>query len=125
MISWKKQRISVGVLASALPLWELTPAFNLLNGIDIEETERRISEFERKNAALLAANKRKAEREQSERSRKDETEKQAKEDRRRMIAEYDELEEREAARVKAEVVQALVSSPEATPPVTWQGRGCT
>jgi len=60
---------------------------------------------------LLAANKRKAEREQSERSRKDETEKQAKEDRRRMIAEYDDLEEREAARVKAEVVQALVSSP--------------
>jgi hypothetical protein len=46
----------------------------------------------------------------NERNRKDETEKQAREDRRRMIAEYDEIEEREAARVKAEVVQALVSS---------------
>jgi len=46
----------------------------------------------------------------NERNRNDETEKQAREDRRRMIAEYDEIEEREAARVKAEVVQALVSS---------------
>ena len=83
--------------------------FNLLNDIDVEQTEARMREYTNKNSATIAANKKKAAKELEMDAKRDEKEKNEREERRKMIEEYDEKEAREAARVQAEVVQALVS----------------
>ena len=83
--------------------------FNLLNDIDVEQTEARMREYTNKNSATIAANKKKAAKELEMDAKRDEKEKHEREERRKMIEEYDEKEARETARVQAEVVQALVS----------------
>ena len=75
----------------------------------MEETEKRITEFARKNAKLLEQNHKKAEDELALEAEREEFERQGKEDRRRMIQDFEIVEEKETARVKAEIVDALVS----------------
>jgi hypothetical protein len=97
-------------------------AFNLLNDIDLDRTERRIAEHAKQNAKLIAANQEKAALEAMSQSERDEVERRAREERMRMVEEAQRLERSEEERVKAEVIEALVSVYEVFPgstPSEW------
>lgn len=84
-------------------------AFNLLNDIDIPETEARIAEFQRKNAALIAANQEKSVLEALSQVERDEIEKRAKEERMKMVEEAERVEREEEERIRSDIMEALVS----------------
>lgn len=82
-------------------------AFNLLNDIDLDSTEARIAEFSRKNAAAIAANKDRAALEALSQTERDEVEKRARRERRRMVEEAERVEAAEKTRLEREVTEAL------------------
>ncbi|ORX39285.1 CDK-activating kinase assembly factor MAT1-domain-containing protein [Kockovaella imperatae] len=81
--------------------------FNLLNDIDVEATEARITEFARKNAEIIAANEKKRALEMINEGEREEVLRKAKEERARMVAEYDRKEEIESERIQQEVLEAV------------------
>ncbi|OCF78845.1 CDK-activating kinase assembly factor MAT1 [Kwoniella mangroviensis CBS 8886] len=81
--------------------------FNLLNDIDVEKTEKRISEFEQSNASLIATNQEKAALEAMSQAEREEVERRAREERMRMVEEAERVEKEEEERVKKEVTEAL------------------
>lgn len=85
----------------------LTPAFNLLNDIDVAETEAKMASFATDNASLIAKNRHKAEMESMSLVEREEVEKTAKAERLRMIKEAEVVEKAEDERVQAEIVDAM------------------
>ena len=96
---------------------DIIAAFNLLNDIDLEATETRITQFARKNADLIAANEKRRALEMIDESEREEVLKRAKEERTRMVAEYDAREEGEAEIIQQEVLDAVVSDHHPSSPV--------
>ncbi|EIW65827.1 hypothetical protein TREMEDRAFT_35912 [Tremella mesenterica DSM 1558] len=81
--------------------------FNLLNDIDVAETEARIADFRRRNAEAIAANQAKAVIEALSQAERDMVERKAREERMEMIKKAEVVEVAEEARVKEEIVEAL------------------
>ncbi|CAK9779453.1 CDK-activating kinase assembly factor [Cutaneotrichosporon oleaginosum] len=81
--------------------------FNLLNDIDVAETEARIAAYQSENASLITKNKHKAAMESMSASERDEVEKRAKAERARMIEEAERVERAADEKAKAEIVDAL------------------
>ncbi|WWC72909.1 CDK-activating kinase assembly factor MAT1 [Kwoniella pini CBS 10737] len=81
--------------------------FNLLNDIEIDKTEKRIQEFQKSNARLIATNQEKAALEAMSQTEREEIERRAREERMRMVEEAERIEREEEERVKKEVTEAL------------------
>lgn len=86
---------------------QLTAAFNLLNDVDVLETEAKITAYQTENASLITKNQHQAAMESMSQTERDEVEKRAKAERARMIEEAERVERAEDERVKAEIVDAL------------------
>ncbi|WWC63827.1 CDK-activating kinase assembly factor MAT1 [Kwoniella dejecticola CBS 10117] len=81
--------------------------FNLLNDIDIDKTEKRIQEFQKSNASLIATNQEKAALEAMSQTEREEVERRAREERMRMVEEAERIEREEEERAKKDVTEAL------------------
>ena len=84
-------------------------AFNLLNDIDVDKTEKRIADFQRKNAELIIANEKRRALQQLDENEREEILKREREERRKMVEEADRKEELEAERIQQEISEAVVS----------------
>ncbi|WRT69273.1 CDK-activating kinase assembly factor MAT1 [Kwoniella shivajii] len=81
--------------------------FNLLNDIDVERTEARITEFEKSNASLIATNQKKSALEAMSQNEREEVERRAREERMRMVEEAARIEREEEERIKHEITETL------------------
>lgn len=90
-------------------------AFNLLNNIDLPETERRIAAHAQANAALISANAEKLKLEALSQRERDELERKQREERQKAIREMEEFERAEEERIRGLVIQAMVSLPHIFP----------
>lgn len=110
MLISRKSKILVNSHLSTLLIRRsnLNSAYNLLNDIDVEATEAEITSFAKENAKLLKTNQRKAESDNRDQSKREQLEKQAREEKRQLLVQHEKREEEEAAKLKAEVVEALV-----------------
>ncbi|WVR08880.1 CDK-activating kinase assembly factor MAT1 [Kwoniella sp. DSM 27419] len=81
--------------------------FNLLNDIDLEQTEARIAAFTKQNATIIAANQEKTALEAMSQAEREEVERKAREERMRMVEESERIEREEEERVKREVMETL------------------
>lgn len=88
------------------------PAFNLINDIDVPQTEARITQFRRENAAVIEANIQRDESYASSLRAQEESERQQREARARALALEEEAERAARAADKAELIDALENSGE-------------
>ena len=92
---------------------ELTiPAFNLLNEVDVEETEAQIASYRRLHATSIAANQSAAAIEAMSATEKDELDKRIREERMRMVEQAERTERIEDEKVRIQIVDALAKGPE-------------
>ncbi|WWC91002.1 CDK-activating kinase assembly factor MAT1 [Kwoniella dendrophila CBS 6074] len=81
--------------------------FNLLNDIDVEKTESRITAFQKSNAGLIATNQEKSALEAMSQNEREEIERRSREERMRMVEESERIEREEEERIKKDVTEAL------------------
>ncbi|KAL5529306.1 hypothetical protein ACEPAG_5291 [Sanghuangporus baumii] len=86
--------------------------FNLINDIDVLQTEERILKFRRENAALIEANIQRDESYASSLRQQEEAERRAREERARLLAQEEEEERRTKEMDKMELIDVLENSAE-------------
>jgi CDK-activating kinase assembly factor MAT1 len=88
------------------------PAFNLLNEVDVDETEAQIASYRRLHATSIAANQSALAIEAMSATEKDELDKRIREERMRMVEAAQRTERIEDEKVRIQIVDALAKGPE-------------
>lgn len=95
--------------------------FNLLNDVNVAQTEERLAKWAADNAGQIATNQHKLAMEALSQTERDDVERRARAERKHMIEEAERVERAEETRVRAELVDALARTsggPEAAREIT-------